>query len=187
LQTGSGEISINTTKEDYESGDSILILGETGSNVLLTITMTDPDGNEIKTKYTFSDKNGKISESSFRIPSDGKPGKWMISAKSGSNFDNIEFEVLAVTQEGMVVSTSESPKLDGINDFISIHVFGAKHTVNIEIISDDGKVIEELEFPASRSGEINQPWKIPNDIEPGTYTIKVTDAYNSGETTFEVP
>ena len=185
LQTGSGEISINTTKEDYQSGDSILILGDTGSNVLLTITMTDPDGKEIKTKDTFSDKNGKISESSFRIPSDAISGKWMINAKSGSNFDNIEFEVLAITQEGVVVSTSESPKLDGINDFINIHVFGAKHTVNIEIVSEDGEIIEELEFPSSRQGEINQPWKIPEDIEPGTYTIKVTDAFNSAETTIE--
>ena len=187
LRTGSGEISINTTKEDYQSGDSILILGDTGSNVLLTITMTDPEGNVIKTKDTFSDKNGKISENSFRIPSDGEPGKWMINAKSGSNYDNIEFEVLAIAQEGMVVSTSESPKLDGVNDFINIHVFGAKHTVNIEIVAEDGKLIEELEFPSSRAGEINQPWKIPTDMEPGTYTIKVYDAFNSAETTFEFP
>ena len=186
LQTGSGEISINTTKEDYQSGDSILILGDTGSNVLLTITMTDPDGKEIKSKETFSDKNGKISESSFRIPSDANPGKWIINAKSGSNFDNIEFDVLAVSQEGMVVSTSESPKLDGVNNFINIHVFGAKHTVNIEIISEDGEIIEELEFPSTSAGEIDQPWKIPKDIEPGTYTIKVADAFNSAETTFEI-
>ena len=185
LQTGSGEIRINTTKEKYQSGDSILILGDTGPNVLLTITMTDPDGNEIKTKDTFSDKNGKISENSFRIPSDANPGKWVINAKSGSNFDNIEFDVLAIVQEGMVVSTSESPKLDGINNFINIHVFGAKHTVIIEIISEDEELIEKLEFPATSAGEINQPWKIPKDLEPGTYTIKVADAYNSTETTFE--
>jgi len=186
LQTGSGEIHINTTKEKYQSGDSILILGDTGSNVLLTITMTDSNGNEIKTKETFSDKNGKISESSFRIPSDANPGKWIINAKSGSNFDNIEFDVLAIVQEGMIVSTSESPKLDGINDFINIHVFGAKHTVIIEIISEDKELIEELEFPATSAGEINQPWKIPKDLEPGTYTIKVADAYNSAETIFEL-
>jgi len=185
LQTGSGEIRINTTKENYQSGDSILILGDTGPNVLLTITMTDPDGNEIKTKDTFSDKNGKISENSFRIPSDANPGKWVINAKSGSNFDNIEFDVLAIVQEGMIVSTSESPKLDGINNFINIHVFGAKHTVIIEIISEDEELIEKLEFPATSAGEINQPWKIPKDLEPGTYTIKVADAYNSTETTFE--
>ncbi|KFM21098.1 hypothetical protein AAA799B03_01380, partial [Marine Group I thaumarchaeote SCGC AAA799-B03] len=61
LQTGSGDIQINTTKLDYAPGDSILILGDTAKNVLLTITLSDPDGNIIKEKDTFSDKNGKIS------------------------------------------------------------------------------------------------------------------------------
>ena len=86
LQTGSGEIKINTTKQEYNHGDSILILGDTGSNVLLTLTMLDPDGKKIKEIETFSDKNGKISEGSFRIPSDAKAGKWTMNAKSGSNF-----------------------------------------------------------------------------------------------------
>ena len=59
LQTGSGEIEINATKLDYDPGDSILILGDTGANILLTITLIDPNGSEIKVKETFSDKNGK--------------------------------------------------------------------------------------------------------------------------------
>ena len=48
------------------------------------------------------------------------------------------------------------------------------------------KVIEVLEFPSSSTGEINQPWIIPKDIEPGTYTIKAEDAFNNAETTFEI-
>ena len=96
LQIGSGDIKVNTTKEDYLPGDSILILGDTNPNVLLTITMTDPNGDEIKVKETYSDKNGKISEDAFRIPSDGEPGTWTINAKSGPNFVNTEFNVLAV-------------------------------------------------------------------------------------------
>jgi hypothetical protein len=59
LQTGSGDIEINTTKLEYHPGDSVLILGDTGSNVLLTITMTDPEGNEIKVKETFQTKMEK--------------------------------------------------------------------------------------------------------------------------------
>ena len=50
LQTGSGDIDINTTKLEYHPGDSILILGDTGTNVLLTLTLTDPDVKEIKVK-----------------------------------------------------------------------------------------------------------------------------------------
>ncbi len=184
LQTGSGNIEINTTKVNYLPGNSILILGDTSSNVLLTITLIDSDGNQIKVKETFSDKNGKISESSFRIPSDGKTGMWLINAKSGSNFDTIEIEVLATIEEGMIVSITDGIKIPGLGKTIQIKVIGAQQTVEIEIIAEDGKIIETLSFVASSGGEINQPWIIPKDTEPGTYTVKVKDAFHSAETTY---
>ena len=186
LQVGSGEIEINTTKVDYNPGDSVLILGDTNSNILLDITMNDSDGNEIKTKETFSDKDGKISENSFRIPSDAKSGIWTITAKSGPNFHTIEIEILALVEEGMIVSVTEGHKIAGIGESVNIQVFGGKHIVDITIVAEDGEIIEELAFPASSTGEINQPWIIPADTEPGTYTIKVSDAFNSVETTFEI-
>ena len=186
LQTGSGEIKINTTKLDYHPGDSILILGDTGENILLTLTLISSDGNEIKVKETFSDKNGKISESSFRIPSDAISGTWIINAQSGSNFHNYEINVLTVAKDGMTVEVGEGQEIPGYGKTINIHVFGASQTTEIEIVSEDGEIIEELSFPASGDGEINQPWIIPKDTEPGTYTIKVSDAINSAETTFEI-
>ncbi|MGH1567839.1 MAG: biofilm-associated protein [Nitrosopumilus sp.] len=186
LQTGSGEIDINTTKLDYHPGDSVLILGETGPNVLLTITLINPEEEKIKVKETFSDKNGKISEGSFRIPTDGIAGKWVINAKSGSNFDNEEINVLATVQDGMAVQIGEGQEIPGYGKTINIHVVGATQTVEIEIIAEDGEIIQELSFPASGEGEINQPWIVPKDTEPGTYTIKVSDATNSAETTFEI-
>ena len=186
LQIGSGEIEINTTKTDYNPGDSILVLGDTGSNVLLTLTLIDPNGDEIKVKETFSDKDGKISESSFRIPSDGIAGMWTINAKSGSNFDNIELEVLATSIDGMTISVKEGQEIPGYGKTLNISVFGAQQTVTIEIIAEDGEVIEELSFPASSQGEINQPWVIPKDTEPGTYTITAEDAFHSAQTTYVI-
>lgn len=186
LQTGSGEIQINTTKLKYTPGDSVLILGDTAKNVLLTITMTDPDGNIVKEKETFSDKNGKISEGSFRIPSDGKSGMWTITAKSGSNFDTIEIEVLSTIVEGMQIIVEEGAEIPGYGNTLQIKVVGVQQTVEISIVNADGQVIESLSFQASSQGEINQPWIIPKDTEPGTYTIKVSDAFTSGETTFEI-
>ena len=186
LQMGSGEIKINTTKPDYHSGDSILILGDTSSNVLLTITMIDPEGNEIKSKETFSDKNGKISENTFRIPSNIIAGMWTINAKSGSNFDSIEIEVHAVNQDGMIVQVGDGIDIPGYGKTINIHVIGAQQTVAIEIVTKDGEIIEELSFPASTEGEINQPWVIPKDTEPGTYIIRASDAFNVAETEFEI-
>ncbi len=185
LLTGSGQIEINTTKTSYLPGDSILILGNTAENVIIDIILTDPDGNEIKEKETFSGKSGKISESSFRIPSDAKPGTWTINAKSGSNFDIVEIEVAATLQEGIQVSIGEIVTLGVVGETITIKVIGAQQTVVIEIIAEDGEIIETLSFQASSQGEINQPWIIPKETEPGIYTVKVADAFDSAETTFE--
>ena len=189
LQTGSGNIEIKTTKLDpYLPGDSILILGDTGSNVLLTVTLIDPDGNEVKVKEIVSNKEGKILESSFRVPSDAKPGMWIINAKSGSNFDTTEIEVLATLQEGMHVSVqmADDPITAHLGKTITIKVVGATQTVEIEIIAEDGEIIGELSFIASDQGEIDLPWIIPKETEPGIYTVKVTDARDSAETTFEL-
>ena len=187
LQTGSGQIEINTTRipPNYLPGDPILILGNTSPSVILTIILIDPDGNEVKVKETFSDKNGKISESSFRIPSDAVSGMWTINAKSGSNFDIVEIEVLATLQEGIQVSVGDLETLGVVGKIITIKVIGAQQTVEIEIIAEDGKIIETLSFLASSQGEINQPWIIPKEMEPGIYTVRVVDAVDSAETTFK--
>lgn len=186
LQTGSGEIQINTTKLDYAPGDPILILGDTGENVLLTISLADPDGNVLKERDTFSDKNGKISESTFRIPSDGKSGTWSINAKSGSNFHTIEIEVVATISEGIQIIVEEGEDIPGYGQTIQFKIIGVSQTVTIDIIAADGETIETLSFQASAQGEINQPWIVPKDTEPGTYTIKVSDAFTSGESIFEI-
>jgi len=186
LQTGSGEIKINTTKEGYLPGDSILLLGDTAENVLLTVALMDSEGNIIKEKETFSDKNGKISESTFRIPSDAKEGIWQFNAKSGSNFDTIEIEVLTTSEEGMTLTVEETddPNTSYLGKSILIQVVGAQQTVVFEIIAEDGEIIETLSFPASNQGDISLPWLVPTDTEPGTYTIFASDAFNSVNATF---
>jgi hypothetical protein len=186
LQTGSGQIEINTTKLNYLPGDPILILGDTAANAILTVILFDSDGNEVKVKETFSDKNGKISESSFRIPTDAEAGMWTINVKSGSNFDIVEIEVLATLQEGIQVSVGEIETLGVVGKIITIKVIGAQQTVQIEIIAENGEIIEVLSgIGATSQGEINQPWRIPEETEPGIYTVRVTDPFDSAETTFE--
>ena len=184
LQTGSGEIKINTTKLNYIPGDAILLLGDTAENVLLTVSLMNPDGNIIKEKESFSDKDGKIIENSLRIPTDAKHGIWKINVKSGANFDTIEIEVLATVEDGMAVSVEEGMDIGGVGKTITIKVNGAQQTVEINIIAEDGEVIETLSFPASDQGAINLPWLIPKDTEPGIYTITVEDARNYAETTY---
>jgi hypothetical protein len=186
LQTGSGDISIGTTKLSYEPGESILVLGDTNSNVLLTLSLIDPNENEVKVKQIYSDKNGKITDDSFRVPSEAIPGIWKINVKSGSNFQTVEIEVTAITVEGLVISVEDAEQIPGVGKIITIKVLGAEQLVNIEIISDEGEIIEELSFPASDEGRLIQPWIIPPGTEPGIYTFKVKDAFNTAEITYEV-
>jgi hypothetical protein len=186
LQTGSGNIEIKTTKINYLPSDSILILGDTDANSLLTFTLIDPDGNEVKVKKSYSDKSGKIAESSFRIPSAGKAGMWELKVTSGSNFDVIEIEVLATLVEGMQVTVGEQTDTPGFGKLIQLKIVGAEQTVEIKIIANDGEIIDILNIQASSDGIINSPWLIPRDTEPGILTINATSAFDTASTTFEL-
>jgi len=103
LLTGSGEIKVRSTKDTYQPGDSILILGDSSKNVLITLELRDPDGKVVKTKETFTNKDGVFSVSSIRIPLDAQIGGWTIHAQSGPNFDDYEITVQGDIEEGLVV------------------------------------------------------------------------------------
>ena len=186
LQTGSTEIKISTTKSNYHPGDSVLVLGDTGANLLLTMSLIDPNGNTIQTKETFSDKNGKISVNSLVIPSNAISGTWEIKSQSGSYFDIAEISVGSVTYDGFTLTVEKGQSIPGLGDTITIKVFGAAQTIKIKIIDEDGKLIEELAFPASNAGEVNQPWIIPKDTESGIYTVTAADAFDSDCVRFNV-
>ena len=134
----------------------------------------------------FSDKNGKISYNGLRIPSDIKSGEWTINVKSGSNFNTIQINITAEKDEGIIILIEEGKKIPSIGKSMEIKIKGVRQTVNIEINSADGRIIDKLAFVASDNGEVNLPWIIPKNAEPGIYTIKVDDAYNSEQKTFEI-
>jgi hypothetical protein len=186
LQAASGEIKISSTKLDYRPGEPVLVLGKSNSNALLTLELIDPDGDIWKTKEVFSDKEGNIKGGELRIPSKAKEGTWTINAKSGSNFDKVQIEVITSVSEGLSVTVSQGIEIPGFGKSINIKVVNAIQTVQMEITTSSGTIIETLSFPASGSGEVKQPWFIPKGTLPGTYTIKVKDAQNTAETTFDV-
>ena len=186
LQTGSGEIKISSTKSEYFPGDPILVLGKTSPNELITLTLMDSNRNVWKTKETFSDKVGNIKGGELRIPSKAKPGIWTINAKSGSNFNEVKIEVITSIEEGLVVTVNQGIEIPGFGKSIDIKVVNAVQTVQIEITSSNGNVIETLSFPPNSKGEVKQPWFIPQGTASGTYTIKVKDAKNTAQTTFDI-
>ena len=186
LQIGSGNIQIQTTKTNYMPGESILILGETSENSLLEITLLDSKENKIKTKQSFSNKEGKIVDNTFRIPTDAIPGIWKIGVKSGSNFDQVEINIISNKKQGIQLIIQEGIEIVGVGESIQIKMTGVEQNVEIKIISSNNEIIDTLTFPPSEQGEIDVPWIIPKDLNPGTYTIIAKDAFNSVEETFEV-
>ena len=189
LKISIGEIKVNPTKLDYHPGESILILGETDPNSILTITLIDPNENEIKVKNTFSNKDGRISDNSFRIPLDAEPGSWTIHAKSGAHFHKVAINVTSI-QEGMIVLIEESHDLpETISErSILIKAIGTNpnRTILIEIYSPTGDIIEEMKARSTGEGDIVLHWIIPDDTEPGIYTIKVIDSSNVVEAKYEL-
>ncbi len=197
VQSICGVIDIDTTKESYVPGESILILGGTERKCIAEFTLTDPDENIVKTKETIiiltvTDKDGyvtgKISEESFRIPSEAKSGIWTIKVVSGANFADKKIEVLATLAEGIQITVEETidPSTSHLGKTITIQAVGVQQTVTVEIIAGDGEIIQTLNPRASAQGEISVPWLVPKDTEPGIYTFKISDAFDSAETTFEL-
>ena len=50
LQTGSGEREAHSTKGTCYAGGQVLVLANSNPNVLVTISLIDPDGNVVKRK-----------------------------------------------------------------------------------------------------------------------------------------
>jgi hypothetical protein len=184
LITGSGEIKASTTKDTYQPGESILVLGDSGPNILLTVELLDNYGEIVKSKQTFTNKEGVFSESSFKIPLDAEPGKWTVHARSGANFDDVEITVVGSVQVGMVLLIDSVVPSPG-GDIVNISGYGAavSQQVIITVFDEGGVKITELVIFSTGTGEFATIWLITNDIPPGTYTVKAVDSLDEAKTT----
>ena len=186
LTTGSGAISMQTTRDEYKQGEQILILGNTGAiNILLDITITDPDGKTIKKIETFSDRFGVFKIDNFRIPADAITGQWSINAKSGGNFKEIEFSVSGENEELDIFTDKSSYNA---NELMNLSGSGARlsATVTIKIFDSEGIKIDELNITAKSNGEYLTMWQIPADLKNGEYEITVDDGASNTSTKFTI-
>ena len=186
LTTGSGAISIQTTKDEYKVGEQILILGNTGAiNVLLDITITDPNGIVIKKIETFSDRFGVFKIDNFRIPMEGENGEWTVNAKSGGNFKESVFTVIGEEKE---FSISTDKKDYDLNEIVNISGAGARlsATVTIAIFDSEGEKVSVLNITAKSNGDYLTMWQIPADLESGEYEMTADDGASNTAIKFNI-
>ena len=179
LESGSGAISLVTTHENYSPGESILIIGNTGNNARLVVTLYDPSGNIISETETFSDGSGNFSTENIGIPSDGMLGDWKITAHSRLDTKSIEINVSVPLGLGLTLQIEETEFATG--DTVLINGVGQSDSsrLTIAITDDDNQMIVSLETPITSDGTFSLPWTIPVGISTGFYTITVSDAVNS--------
>ena len=184
LEAGSGAISLVSTKANYSPGESILVIGNTGNNARLMITLLDPSGNISATTETFSDNSGSFSTSDIGIPSDGTLGKWKITAHNRLDSNSVEINVSIPTGKSLTLQIEGTEF--AIGDIIIIKGIGQSdaNRLEIQITNEIDEVVISLHTPITSSGTFSLPWTVPAGFDTGIYTITVSDDENSSS--FEI-
>ena len=188
LQVGASEISANPTKLQYVPGESILILGNSKPNILLTAALINPNDIEIKKIYMPSDNEGNFNGEGLRIPSHGPTGQWKIRIASGSNFESVVIDVVSISHEGIKVSIVESDDPIPFGKLLNINVEGADPESLVDIlITDINETVinDQLKCTANSGSRCTVHWIIDKEIEVGLYTITVKNGSETASTTYE--
>ena len=179
LEGASGAISLVSTQEIYSPGESILVIGNTGSNARITLNLYDPAWNISVATETFSDSSGNFATNEIGIPINAELGIWKITAHSRLDTKSVEINVSIPLGLGLTLQIEETEFSTG--DTISIKGVGQSNSnrLTVEIIDEDNQVVVSLETPITSDGTFSLPWTIPANISAGVYTITVSDAANS--------
>ena len=172
LQTASGPITLNTSKQVYVPGDRIILLGQTGNESLITITLFDPSGNIFGKSEVFSSFDGSFSSEELGLPTNAELGTWKITAHSKLNSATHEITVSETSQlilslliEKTEFNVGETMMIKGVGPTTSSHI-------DIEIIGG-GETIVTLGTPITGTGEFSVPWIIPGNLTVGAYIINI--------------
>ena len=184
LESASGAISLVSIKSNYFPGESILIIGNTGNNARLMITLLDPSGNISATTETFSDSTGSFSTNNIGIPSDGILGDWKITAHNRLDSNSVEINVSIPTGKSLTLQIEGTQFATG--DIVIIKGIGQSdaNRLAVKITNESDEVVESLHTPITSSGMFYLPWTVPAGFDTGTYTITVSDDDNSSS--FEI-
>jgi len=179
LDAGSGAISLVSTKADYSPGESIFVIGNTGNNARIMITLLDPSGNISAKIETFSDSSGSFSTSDIGIPPAGELGKWKVTAHNRLDSNSVEINVSIPTGKSLTLQIEETQF--AIGDTVIIKGVGQSDSnrLAVKITNESDEEIVSLHTPITSSGAFSLPWTVPAGFDTGIYTITVSDDENS--------
>jgi hypothetical protein len=156
-----------------------LILGQTGKNARLTITLFEPSGKVSSQTETFSDGAGNFSTEYIGIPSNAILGDWKITAQSRLDSESVDISVSIPTEIDITLQIEKSEFNVGDNVMIKGIAVSDSSRLYVKITDQNDQVVATLETPITSDSTFTLPWTIPNDFDAGTYTITVNDSVNS--------
>lgn len=174
LQTGCGQITMQTTQDKYNPGDTILLFGNANPNCIVQISLSDPNGIITHSEQQFTDKQGRFSAFDFRIPDNAVAGSWKIDATSGINHKSIP--IVVESQSTLTVALDKSPATYSVGDIVTISGSGVGQEVGvvINILGTNNAPLQTLHIQSTNTGDYSTEWLIPKDFGTGTFTIQVT-------------
>ncbi|HET7336505.1 MAG TPA: hypothetical protein VFJ23_01265 [Candidatus Nitrosotalea sp.] len=174
LSTNTGTITLKTVKDSYLPGDNIIIIGTANANSLLQITLTDPNGQIVKSVQTFTDKTGHFSSFDFSIPSISVPGTWKLDGISGVNHVSVPI-IVKSSKQAITVQLDRSSGVYTRGDIVAISGSDAGVTASVKItINSNSTVIDTLPTSATNRGDYVTDWQVPRNVNPGTYTVEAS-------------
>ena len=174
LSTSTGKITLNTVKSSYLPGDNIIIIGTANANSLLQITLTDPNGQIVKSVQTFSDKTGHFSSFDFSIPSIAVPGTWKLDGTSGVNHESVPI-IVKSSKQAITVQLDRPSGIYTRGDIVAISGSDAGVTASVKItINSNSTIIDTLPTSATNRGDYVTDWQVPRNVNPGVYTVEAS-------------
>ena len=184
LESASGPISLVATQTNYSPGESIFVIGNTGNDARIVLTLFDPSGNVSSITETFSDSTGSFSTTDIGIPSNGALGNWKVTAHNRLDNNSVEINVSIPTGKSLTLQIEETQF--SIGDVIIIKGIGQSdaNRLEIKITNESDEDVVSLHTPITSDGTFSLPWTVPAGFDTGIYTITVSDDDNSSS--FEI-
>ena len=174
LSTSTGAITLSTVKDSYLPGDNIIIIGSANANSLLQITLTDPNGQIVKSVQTFTDKTGHFSSFDFNIPSIAVPGTWKLDGASGVNHHSVPI-IVKSSKQAITVHLDRSSGVYTRGDIVAISGTDAGVTASVKItINSNSTIVDTLPTSATNRGDYVTDWQVPRNVNPGQYTVEAS-------------